>query len=131
MVTDPISDLIIRIKNAGLVRKQELQIPFSKTKYNVAQKLYGKKLLKGVKQEGHSFKKKIMIELNYDEDGKHVITDVERVSKPGRRIYTSSKQIKPYKNGLGMVILSTPKGIMTGEEARKENVGGEVLFKIW
>lgn len=131
MVSDPISDLIIQIKNAGAVRKPEVSIPYSKLKFAVAQKLQQAGYVKMVSKHGKKVRKTVDIELMYDKKGNARINGVKRVSKPGCRVYTNVKGIYPVKYGKGSLILSTPKGILTDKEARKEQVGGESLFKIW
>ena len=131
MVTDGISDFIIRIKNAGMVRKESIEFPYSKVKYNIAQKLRIRNYIDNVETNGHGTKRKIVVSLAYDKNGKHKVKDVKRISKPSRRIYHGVQDIIPIKNGTGIILLSTPKGILTGDEARKEHVGGEALFSIW
>ena len=131
MVTDPIADLIIQIKNAGMVGKSSISLPFSNFKFAVAEKLQKKGYVKAVEKKGKKVKKTLEITLAYDKDGEHVINDVKRISKPGRRMYTSVAEIVPVRYGHGSLILSTPKGVLTDVEARKEGVGGEALFQIW
>lgn len=131
MVNDPISDFIIQIKNAGAVRKEVVSIPYSKMKHAIADVLLAEGYIGGVEKRGKKVKKTLDITLKYDEAKKHIINDVERISKPGRRLYAKASQLYPVKYGKGKRIVSTPQGILTGEEARKRNVGGEELFKIW
>lgn len=131
MVNDSIGDLIIQLKNAGAVGIDCVSTPHSKFKFAVADKLAEKGYVKSVEKRGKKVHKTLTIQLLYDKDGKHAIRDVKRVSKLGRRIYRSVSRIHPVKYGKGMLILSTPKGVLTGEEARKKNVGGEALFEIW
>ncbi|MCD5384531.1 MAG: 30S ribosomal protein S8 [Candidatus Pacebacteria bacterium] len=131
MVGDPISDLIIRIKNAGRVHKEELTMPHSKLKAAVAEAMSKAGFIGKVEKNGKNVKKTLTIELLYKADGAPRIADVKRVSKPGRRLYKGVKHIFPIKYGKGVAIYSTPKGILTDEQARKERVGGEELFKIW
>ena len=131
MVTDTVADLIIHIKNAGLARKPQVSLPYSKFRRDIAQKLRVQNFVADVQEEGHGLKKRLLITLSYDKDGKHKVHDVKRISKPGCRIYATVKEIHPIKHGHGVLILSTPKGVLTGQEARKEHVGGEVLFSIW
>ena len=130
MVSDTVGDFIIQLKNAGMVGKPEASVPYSKLKHAIAAKLSETGYVAGVEVKGKDIKKTLEVSLKYD-DGKHVITDVKRVSKPGRRLYTKVADIYPIKFGKGHIFLSTPSGILTGEEARKENMGGEQLFKIW
>ena len=131
MVNDPIGDFIIQIKNAGMVRKATVSVPYSKLKHAIADKLVESGFVEGAEKLGQKVKKELKVTLKYDERGKHHIMGVKRVSKPGRRLYVGVDQIFPVKFGKGKRILSTPAGILTGEEAKKKNVGGEDLFIIW
>ena len=131
MVIDPVSDLIIQLKNAGAVGKEVISVPYSKFKYTVASKLKESGYVKNVSKRGKKARKCIEIELLYGEDGKSRIKGVSRVSKPSRRVYEKVSAIKPVKYGKGSLILSTPNGILTDREARAQNIGGEALFKIW
>ena len=131
MITDPIGDLIIRLTNAGAVKKATVSIPFSNFKVSIAEKLKETGWVAHVEKKGKKVKKTIDVTLKYDENGKHIINGVKRVSKPGRRIYRGFEDIIPVKYGFGALILSTPKGIKTDKEAKKEKVGGEALFQIW
>ncbi len=127
---DTIGDFIIRLKNAGAVGHDIVSLPHSKLRESIANKLVSIGYLAEAKVEGKDVKKTLEVKLVY-QGGKHVINDVKRVSKPGRRLYAKVEEIYPVKFGKGHLILSTPKGILTDEEARKEKVGGEQLFKIW
>ncbi len=131
MVTDTVGDFIIRLKNASIMKKDVVSTPYSKLRFAVAQSLQKNGYIKSVNKKGKKIEKTIEVELAYDKDNKSVITDVKRVSSPGRRTYYGTKDIQPVKYGRGSLILSTPKGILTDKEAKKENVGGEALFKIW
>lgn len=131
MVNDPIGDLIIRLKNAGMAGKRTVSIPHSKLKFAVLEKLKAKGFIESVEKKGKKVEKTIEVNLSYGKDDSPRIKDVKRVSKPGKRVYSGVKNVFPVKYGKGALILSTPKGILTGDEARKEKVGGEELFKIW
>lgn len=133
MVSDSIGDFIIQLKNAGNVGLDSISVPYSEFKFNVAEKLKEKDYVKSVSKKGKKIKKFLEVELQYKDVNKRKprINDVERVSKPSRRIYKKTDELFPVKYGKGSLILSTPEGILTGEEARKKKVGGEVLFKIW
>lgn len=131
MTTDPIADLINQIKNAGAVKKATVSIPFSNFKLSIAEKLKEVGFVKAVEKKGKKVKKTLDITIKYNDDGKAFIQGVKRVSKPGRRIYRGFEDIIPVKYGFGSLILSTPKGIKTDKEAKKEKVGGEALFQIW
>jgi len=131
MVGDPVGDFIIRLKNAGMARKDTVVAPYSQLKFAVANKLQQRGFIKSVSKRGKKARKTIEVELLYTKEGNPRIDGVARVSKPGRRVYQGVSKIYPVQHGRGALILSTPKGILTGEEARKEHVGGEALFKIW
>ncbi len=128
---DQIADMITRIKNAGDVKKESLVFPYSKIKFEIASVLQKEGFLKSVAKKGKKVTKFIEAELNYEADGSPKVRGVERVSKLSKRIYQKSKELRPVKYGTGLTILTTPKGILTNKEAKKEKVGGEVLFKIW
>jgi len=130
MVGDTIGDFIIRLKNAGAVGKTEVSLPYSKLKHAVADKLVAAGYIENAKQEGKKVQKNLVVTLKY-ENGKHYIHGVKRVSKPGRRLYTKVADIHKVKFGQGHMILSTPAGILTNDEAKAQNVGGEQLFIIW
>ena len=131
MVTDPVGDFINRLTNAGAVKKETVSVPFSMFKLAIAEKLKDMGFLKQIEKKGKKVKKTIDVFLKYDEAGKPVIQGVRRISKPGRRLYRGADEIIPVRYGHGHLILSTPKGIKTGLECKKEKVGGEALFEIW
>ena len=130
MVNDVIGDLIVRLKNAGAIKKASVSIPFSSFKMAIAEKLKDAGYVRAIEKKGKKARKTLDIALKY-EGGKHVISGVRRVSKPGRRMYKNVHEITPVRYGHGALVLSTPKGILTDKEARKEKVGGEALFEIW
>ncbi len=130
MVNDPIGDLIVQIKNAGLIGKDFVELPHSRHKHDVAAKLKDMSYVADVEKVGKD-KPVLKIAIAYNADGSPKINDVKRVSKPGRRLYTGSKDAHPVKYGTGALIISTPKGILSDSEVRRDRVGGEVLFKIW
>jgi len=130
MVGDTIGDFIIRLKNAGVVGKKEVVAPYSKLRHAIADKLVSAGYIEAASQQGKKVQKTLAVTLKY-ENGKHRISGVKRVSKPGRRLYTKVADIHRVKFGNGHMILSTPAGILTNEEARSQNVGGEQLFIIW
>ncbi|MCK5096418.1 MAG: 30S ribosomal protein S8 [Candidatus Pacebacteria bacterium] len=130
MVGDPIGDMLNRIKTAGAIGSDTISVPFSNLKFAVAKVLEKQGYVAAVEKKGKKVTKTIEIDLAYTND-ELKIKGVERVSKPSCRVYFGVRDIKLIRNGYGAIILSTPKGIMTGRDARKEQVGGEVLFKIW
>lgn len=129
MVTDRVGDFIIRLKNAGAIGKPVVVVPASKHVEEIAHKLKALGFIADVKssKEPHHFE----VALAYDERGNHKIHGVKRVSKPGRRLYAPAHEAHTVKNGSGSRLLSTPKGILSDVEARKQHVGGENLFEIW
>ncbi|MEN9413131.1 MAG: hypothetical protein RLZZ342_218 [Candidatus Parcubacteria bacterium] len=131
MVNDPIGDLIIRLTNAGAVRKTLVAVPFSTLKMAVAEKLKEAGYIAHVEKKGKKVRKTLEIGLKYDAAGVHRISGVKRVSKPGRRVYKGVLDINPVRYGHGSLILSTPKGILTDKEAKTAKVGGEAMFEIW
>ena len=131
MVNDPVGDFIIQLKNAGMVRKSAVSVPYSKLKAAIADKLVETGFVASATKHGKKVKKNLEVTLKYSAEGAHQIQGVKRVSKPGRRLYVSATEIFPVKFGRGKRILSTPAGILTGEEAKEKNVGGEELFIVW
>jgi len=131
MVGDPIGDFIIRIKNAGAVKHEYVSIPFSKIKLAIAEVLASTGYIKGLEKQGKKIRKTIHIQIAYKEDGTPLINNIKRISKPSRRVYKAVDELFPVRYGKGYLILSTPKGIMTNVQAKKEKVGGEALFEIW
>lgn len=131
MVSDAIGDLIIQLKNAGRVGKVQVVMPYSKLRHAVADKLAEVGYVESVEQQGKKVPHKALaITLKYV-SGSPRITDVKRISKPGRRLYTKVANIHQVKFGKGHMLLSTPLGILTNEEAKAKQVGGEQLFIIW
>lgn len=128
-MNDPIIDLIIRIKNAYMTKNETLSVPHSSYKEAVLKKLEAMKYIKSYSVEGDIIKT-IEVELIYNK-GVGAMTDVKIVSKPGKREYVSYTDLRSVMNGMGVSFLSTPKGILTNHEARKEKIGGELLFMIW
>jgi len=122
-------DLVIRIKNGYLAKNDVVSVPFSKFKELVLKKLVSLKFIKDYTIEG-DLKKNIIMNLVY-QDGVPALTDVQIISKPGRRFYVSYRALKPIVSGYGYSILSTPKGIFTNKEAKEKKLGGELLFNIW
>ncbi len=126
MLTDPIADMLSRIRNAHMALHKEVVIPTSKMKFRIVEILKEEGYIEDfVKEE-----KGIKIKLKYV-DGKPAIVGLKRMSKPGRRIYVGVKEIPRVQNGLGICIVSTPKGVLEGEQARRQNVGGELICQIW
>jgi small subunit ribosomal protein S8 len=131
MVNDPIADMLTRIRNANMVRHTQVVMPSSKIKASIAKILTEEGFIKGYTVTDDKPQPKLVLQLKYAGRGKPVITGLERVSRPGRRVYTSYSDVPWVRSGLGISILSTPKGLMTGRQARREKVGGELICNVW
>ena len=129
-MTDPISDMLTRIRNAQAVSHETVSIPFSKFKLNLAKILEKEGLVNEVLIQGRKTKKIIEIKLKY-KSGKPIINKLKRVSKPGQRIYLKKGRIRPVKQGYGLTVISTSKGLMTDKESREKGLGGEVICEIF
>ena len=130
MIIDPIGDLITRIRNGQMRRTSKIKAPNSRLRTRLLDVLVAEGFIRGyaeVETKGH---KELEIELKYHE-GEPVIRELKRISTPGRRVYSSVSELKPHRQGLGVSILSTPKGVMTDITAREQNVGGEVLCQVF
>ena len=130
VMTDPIADMLTRIRNANRQHHETVMVPASKLKVDIAEILKNEGFIKGYKVEGEGPIKNIVITLKY-RGNERVITDLKRISKPGLRVYAKVNELPKVLNGLGIVILSTSQGLMTDKEARAKQVGGEVLAYIW
>ena len=130
-ITDSIADMLTRIRNANSAKHETVQIPASNMKKAIAQILVDEGYIKSFKVIENGQQGIIEIALKYGPNRSQVLTGLRRVSKPGLRIYSSCEDMPKFMNGLGVIILSTSKGIMTDKDARKQNVGGEVLAYIW
>lgn len=130
-VTDPVSDMLTRVRNAGLAGLRYAVVPASKMKIEMTKILEAEGYIRGyrlIRDEGQG---KIKIALKYSQSGEHVIRKMLRVSKPGCRVYKGVEKLPKVRGGLGVAILSTPKGIMTDATARSQRVGGEILAYVW
>jgi len=130
----PIADMLTQIKNAQARGKSEIVLPFSRIKFEIAGILKNKGFISNADKRKRKTKKSefdmLAVELKYN-DGAGAIEEIKLVSKPSRRMYAGKEDLKPVKNGYGISVVSTSKGIMTGEDARKAGLGGEVLFEVW
>lgn len=131
VVTDPIADMLTRIRNALTVRHQTVDVPASRIKKAIAQILLDEGFIKGFEIIQNGAYETIRISLKYGPNKEHVITGLKRISKPGLRVYARFEELPKVLGGLGIALISTSKGIMTDKNARKQNVGGEVLAYIW
>ena len=131
-MTDPIADLLTRIRNAHLAKHDRLDVPFSKLKLEVVRVLKEEGFIRNFRVlETEGPVNSVRVFLRYAPDGTPAIRNVERVSKPGRRVYRGADDVQPVRNGLGVGILSTSQGLLTDRQARERRVGGELLCEIW
>jgi small subunit ribosomal protein S8 len=130
-MTDPVADMLTRIRNANMVKLQKVDIPSSSLKVNIANVLKQEGFIKNYKVISDNLQGVLRIYLKYIDEKDSVINEIKRVSKPGGRVYTKSEDIPVVKNGLGVAILSTSKGIITDNAARQAGVGGELICTIW
>jgi small subunit ribosomal protein S8 len=131
MTTDPIADFLTRIRNGALAKHPRVEMPSSKMKVEIARILKEEGYLANFKVVEEKGRKTLRVFLRYTPDRRSVITDLRRVSRPGSRRYVGKFGIKPVVGGMGIAIVSTPRGLMTGQSARKEGVGGELLCEVW
>lgn len=131
-MTDPISDLLTRIRNAHLAKHDRLDVPASRLKLEVCRLLKEEGFIRNYRElEGDGPSKSVRIFLRYSNQGEPAINHVQRVSKPGRRVYRRAGEIQPVRNGLGVGIVSTSQGLLTDTQARERKVGGEILCELW
>ena len=131
MLTDPISDMLTRIRNGGRARLERVSIPASRVKRELARVLRESGFIAGYESGENEGKPALVIDLRYADDGTPIIEGIERVSKPSRRVYVKARELPEVRNGLGVAILSTPRGVMSGAQAREAGVGGEYLARVW
>jgi len=129
--TDPIADMLTRIRNANQAKFKTVDIPASNMKRNIAEILFNEGYIKALEEIENENQGIIRVSLKYTEKGKKVISGLKRISKPGLRIYASKDELPKVLNGLGIALISTSKGVMTDKQARQLGVGGEVLAYIW
>ena len=130
MVTDPIADMLTRIRNANQMRYKEVEVPASKMKNEIARILKAEGFITDYKVKKNNIQDILVLSLKY-EGKERVITGLKRISKPGLRVYVKAEEVPYVLNGLGIAVISTSKGVMTDKEARQESLGGEVLAYIW
>ncbi|MBF8376871.1 30S ribosomal protein S8 [Alicyclobacillus mali] len=131
MMTDPIADMLTRIRNANLVRHEKVEVPASKVKRAIAEILKNEGYIRDAEYIQDGPQGTIRLFLKYGKNNERVITGVKRISKPGRRVYVGHEDLPRVLGGLGIAIISTSKGIMTDREARRQGVGGEVICYVW
>ena len=129
-MTDPIADFLTRLRNAAMVQKDEVTMPHSRVVLELAKVLAKEGFLVDADTRGSGTNKEIVVHMRYINE-QPSFEDIKRVSTPGRRVYRQAKNLRPVKSGYGVAVLSTPKGILTDTDAKKENVGGEIMCEIW
>ena len=130
-MTDPIADMLTRIRNANQMRYKEVEIPASKIKLSIADILKNEGYIADYKIKKNNVQDIIVLNLKYGKNKERVITGLKRIYKPGLRVYSKAEELPKVLNGLGIAIISTSKGLMVDREARKESLGGEVIAYIW
>jgi small subunit ribosomal protein S8 len=130
-LSDPIADMLTRIRNAGKAKFNSVDIPGSKLKTELAKVLKAEGYIRNYKFIKDGKQGILRVYLKYDDAQVHSVLELQRISKPSKRIYTKAKDVKPIYSGMGIAVLSTSKGIMTDKKARKENIGGEVICTVW
>ena len=131
MVTDPIADMLTRIRNANQMRYTEVEVPASKIKEDIAKILTEEGYINGYKIVDGNVQNTIVLNLKYGDKKERVITGLKRISKPGLRVYAKADEVPQVLNGLGIAIVSTSQGVMTGKDAKAKGLGGEVLAYVW
>lgn len=131
MVNDPIADMLTRIRNASMVKQKQVVMPSSTIKTSIARILTEEGFIDGYAVTDEKPQANLIVRLKYTSQGRPVISGLDRVSRPGRRYYSGYKDIPWVRSGLGINIVSTPKGLMTGRKARRERLGGEILCNVW
>ena len=131
MVNDPISDFLTRLRNATLVSKSNVEIPHSKFKYELAKLFKDEGYVSDIEIKGEGAKRVIDLTIKFSEEGKSVIAGLNRLSKPGRRVYSSFNELPRTNGGLGTVVVSTSRGLLSDSEARKRKLGGELICEFW
>ncbi|MBI4838599.1 MAG: 30S ribosomal protein S8 [Nitrospirae bacterium] len=131
MMTDPIADMITRIRNANMIKAEKVDIPASKTKLEITKILKEKGFIKGYRMLKDKKQGILRVSLKYSANGEKIITGLKRISKPGRRIYVGKEDVPKVMGGIGVAIISTSKGVLYDEACRRDGVGGEVLCYVW
>lgn len=131
MLSDPIADMLTRIRNAVSIERSFVEIPFSRTKQGVADTLQREGFVWDSEVLDTEPVRTLRVNLKYGPNGEKIINHIQRVSKPGRRIYSGVGDLKPVRHGTGITIVTTPKGVLSNREAKSQQVGGEVLAEIW
>lgn len=130
-MTDPIADMLTRVRNGSKARHDQVSMPWSRLKEEVGRVLCEQGYVRDVSVSGAVAKRTLTVRLRYTDAGDSAITGIRRISKPGMRVYSSSSDVAVVRGGLGVSIVSTPQGLLADRDARKRNVGGEILCEVW
>ncbi|MCR4322995.1 MAG: 30S ribosomal protein S8 [Candidatus Azambacteria bacterium] len=128
---DPIADMLTRIRNAKSIGHETVSIPYSQIKSAILVVLKREKFIENFEKKGKKINKSIVVKLKYQKDGSPAISNITRVSKQGQRVYRPATKIHSVQDGFGVAVISTPKGLMTDREARRKNIGGEIICEVW
>lgn len=131
MMTDPVADMLTRVRNANQALHDEVRMPASKLKTEIAKLLEAEGYIVGWEESGEGKDKTLLVKLKYDKSRRQVISGLRRISKPGRRVYVDRESIPKVLGGMGVAVISTSQGLLSGQEARRRGVGGEILCEVW
>ncbi len=131
MMTDPVADMLTRVRNANQALHDQVLMPASKLKAEIAKVLEAEGYIVGWEESGEGKDKTLLVKLKYDKSRRQVISGLRRISKPGRRVYVDRDEIPKVLGGMGVAVISTSQGLLTGQEARRRGIGGEVLCEVW
>lgn len=128
---DPIADMLTRIRNAKVAGHETVNIPYSQIKSAILTILKRENFIESFEKKGKKVRKSIVVKLKYQKDGSSAINSITRISKPGQRIYKRASEMYPVREGFGIAVISTPKGLLTNKEARQKRIGGEIICEVW
>ncbi len=131
MMTDPVADMLTRVRNANQALHDQVRMPASKLKTEIAKVLEAEGYIVGWEESGEGKERTLLVRLKYDKSRRQVISGLRRVSKPGRRVYVDQTEIPKVLGGMGVAVISTSQGLLTGQEARRRGIGGEILCEVW
>jgi small subunit ribosomal protein S8 len=131
MLTDPVADMLTRVRNANQALHDQVAMPTSKLKVEIAKLLEAEGYIVGWDEEGEGKDRQLVVRLKYDRSRRQVISGLRRISKPGRRVYVDRASIPKVLGGMGVAVISTSQGLLTGQEARRRGIGGEILCEVW
>jgi small subunit ribosomal protein S8 len=131
MMTDPVADMLTRVRNANQALHDQVLMPASKLKAEIAKVLEAEGYIVGWEESGEGKDKTLLVKLKYDKSRRQVISGIRRISKPGRRVYVDRDNIPKVLGGMGVAVISTSQGLLSGQEAKRRGIGGEILCEVW